>query len=532
MRWLKLVIPLVGGVILSTILITLASVQARPAAIEPGQTHPVVLYVSTHGIDSGNTCQDSSQPCQTIPRALQVAAPGDYIHVAGGTYTGSMYDPDSALGVTATVIVTKSISSLLGGYSADFSERDVSAYRTILDASSLPGSYAAVLVGTNLRFGGFTLTGAMGAYSPSGFKYPGGGLRIFGGSPTIQDNLIIANRAYRRGGGIYIGQGATPSIVNNTITSNSVATVEGDTSNEGGGIFAASGPVLIRDNRILSNTAVFEGAGIFVGWNVAASIISNTIAYNALQDGLLSEGAGIHTSGDSISVLIHDNSIHHNTLNGGFEGSAIYIGSPAVIDGNWIEENYAPGSRSAVCIMDVTHPVTVTNNIITSNTSIGIRLIEDHDTRLLNNTIVGNNFRGVQVLLPAGEDAASASFNLANNIISSNGECGVFVENSGPQYINYNDVVGQRYQYCGFPDLQAHNISQDPHFISPSTGDFHLSAASPAINQGDASSAPSLDYDDIQRRQYYNVDMGALEFIYLRTFLPVTLKVPPEYNQP
>jgi hypothetical protein len=527
-RWLKLAIPLVCGVILSTILITFAQVQAKQTASETHQPHPVVLYVSTLGADNANDCQDSTQPCQTIPRALQVAQTGDYIHVAGGTYTSRMYDPDISMGVTATVIVTKSISSLLGGYSADFSEQDVTTYETILSAANIPGGYAAVLSGTNLRFGGFTLTGATGAYSPGGFIYPGGGLRIFGGSPTVQDNLVIANQAYRRGGGIYIGQDATPAIVNNRIISNMVTTVEGDNSNEGAGIYAASGPILIRGNQVLSNTAEYQGAGIFVGWNVEASIISNTIAYNTLQDASLSEGAGIHTIGDSVTVLIHDNRISHNKLTGGFEGSGLFIGSPAVIDGNRIEENYAPLGRSALCIMDVTLPVTLTNNIITDNTGVGVRLIEDQHVRMLNNTIVGNILRGVQVLIPALSDANIATFSLKNNIIADNGECGVFIENPGTQDIDYNDVVGQRYQYCGFPDLMAHNISLDPRFISPVEGNYHLSPGSPAINRGDSLSAPSLDYDDIQRMQYYNVDMGALEFTYIRTFLPVALKVPSE----
>jgi hypothetical protein len=146
---------------------------------------------------------------------------------------------------------------------------------------------------------------------------------------------------------------------------------------------------------------------------------------------------------------------------------------------------------------------------------------------------VGNAFRGVQVPLPASDTPTDPTvFTLKNNIVASNDECGVFIENPGLQAIDYNDVVGQRYQYCGFPDMRAHNISPNPRFMAPAGEDFHLAAGSTAINHGYNNLAPTIDYDDIQRRQYYNVDMGALEFIYLRTFLPAILKVPPQYANP
>jgi hypothetical protein len=86
-----------------------------------------------------------------------------------------MYGPDIALGTTAMVIITKPISSLLGSYSSDFSQLDDAATETILSAARSPGAYAAVLAGTDVRFGG---------------------------SFTIQDNLVIGNQAYRGGGGM------------------------------------------------------------------------------------------------------------------------------------------------------------------------------------------------------------------------------------------------------------------------------------------------------------------------------------------
>ena len=258
LRWLA--IPLGYGFLLAIGLLWLVAIQAARVRAEPHETHSrAVLYVSTQGKDTGNDCLNSTAPCQTVQHTIQVAQAGDYIHVAGGTYRGSMFESELGMGVTATVIITKEISSFMGGYSPDFSMRDIEAYETTLDASGAPGAHVAVLANTNVHFGGFTLTGGNGAYSPERFYYPGGAMRVFGGSPTISDNKIINNQAYRRGGGIYAGRGSTPSIVNNMIISNSVITLEGGDTSDGGGIYIASGPVLIQGNTILSNIARERG---------------------------------------------------------------------------------------------------------------------------------------------------------------------------------------------------------------------------------------------------------------------------------
>ncbi len=521
-RIVWLACPLICGFALAITLIGLAGVQASLVSAKSAEPNSgVVLYVSKIGEDTGNQCQDSRSPCLSIQRAMQVAQAGDYIHVAGGVYTDTTYDPDLAMGVTATVIITKDISSLLGGYSADFSKRDIATYETMLSAASSPGAYVAVLVNTNVRFGGFTLTGGRGAYSPGRFYYPGGAIRIFGGSPTIRDNLIIRNQAYRRGGGIYVGRGATPTILKNRIVENKIIRPEGEATSAGGGIYVASGPTQIRSNEILSNTAQAEGGGIYVGWNVPATIISNTIAYNRLTEQPTGQGAGIYTTGLDEVVVIRGNFIHDNSLPIGFDGSGLYISSPAVIDGNWIEANYGPGDRSALCIMDVSAPMTVTNNVIAENTSIGVRLIDNQDIHLINNTIIGNVIRGVQVDFPESNQTGLPAFTLHNNIVANNGECGVFIENEGSQDMDYNDVTGQRYQYCGFPSIQIHSISRDPVFVDPTVSDYHISAGSPVIDNGNGSLAPLLDYDGTLRAQNYNVDMGAYEFIYFRAFLPI-----------
>jgi Right handed beta helix region len=527
-RNLWLVLPTCLGLCLVLTLLWLTSSQAnRVVALIEQSPGGVVRYVSRQGNDIGNDCSTTNQPCKSIPYAIQVAEVGDYIHVAGGIYSDTTFDAELTFGVTATVLITKQISSLLGGYSPDFSTRDIETFETILTAANSPGAYVAVLANTDVRFGGFTLTGGSGAYSPEGTYYPGAAIRVFGGSPTIHDNKIINNHGYRRGGGIYIGWGATPSILGNIIDSNSVTNLRGEVSSNGGGIYVASGPTLINGNLILSNSAGREGGGIYVGWNVPVTITENIIANNRVLDPDFGRGGGVRTSGDSQVVVISNNEIHGNSLSGGFEGSGLYIASPAIIDGNMIQDNRAPNGHFAVCVMNVTVPVTMSNNLVTDNIGSGIRAINNQDFYLVNNTVARNTYQGVQVMFPPTTSPAETFLHLLNNIVAYNGECGVYIENMGQHRMEYNNVYGQKYAYCGFPSIQAYNISQDPSFTQMADEDYHLQPGSPAIDQADNSVAPLYDLEGTLRRYQKNVDMGAYEFVYPRVFVPMVINSEP-----
>ena len=529
LRWLA--VPLGFGLLLVIGLICLVAIQSDRVSAESYESQrPVLFCMFLPGARMhGNDCLYSTAPCRTVQHTIQLAQAGDSIHVAGGTYHGSMFEPELRHGGDCDCDHQQRNQILSGGLFAGFLDSEILMhYETTLDASGTAGAHVAVLANTNVRFSGFTLTGGKGAYSPEGFYYPGGSMRIFGGAPTISDNNIINNQAYRRGGGIYAGRGSTPSILNNIIISNSVITLEGeDTSDGGGNLYCLRTGSRSRIMLSYLISLKVRGVGSTSDGMYEATIISNTIAYNRLLDPFDAQGAGIHTTGDTLQVVIRGNHIYANSLIGGFEGSGLYISSPAIIDGNWIEANHAPSGRAALCITEVTAPVTITNNIIVENGGIGVRSLNNQNIRLFNNTIAMNSYRGVQVSFPEDDPTGTATFSLHNNIVASNGECGIYIENEGKQVMDYNDVVGHRYQYCGFPDIQDHNLSINPVFVDPTAGDYHLLPGSPAINHGDGSFAPLTDYDGTKRSIYYQVDMGALEFVYLKVFLPMTRKYIP-----
>ena len=528
-RLARLIFSFLCGFLLVIGLVMMISSQARD--VQAG-VDGVIRYVSTTGDDSANDCTESATPCRTVQHAVYEAQNGDEIHVATGTYTGTMVDPAILSGVSATLIISKNISSILGGFTPDFTIRDPILYETILSAETSPGAFGVYISDTNTLLDGFTVRGAHGAYYPDPSSlYWGGAIRIRGGSPTISNNLIKENAAFGRGGGIFTSYGATPIIMGNTIYSNTIISLQGGDS-FGGGIFVLSGYPIIAENSIISNSAEVSGGGIYVDWNVGASIYSNTIAYNKVISPTVGYGAGISISGDSLNVNISHNDIYQNYSQIG--GSGIHAG-PVILDGNYIHQNNIPQWGSGIYIdgAGTTQPITITNNIIVDNYGTGVLGQNIHDLRVINNTIAGNLFvqpdspgNGIEIgswpIIPTNTYTAT----LLNNILVNNSNCGIYAANVVSLNIDYNDVYANGVDYCDLADPPSgeHNISADPMFVDPATGDYRLLPGSPAINAGDNSYAPSFDFAGTPRPQGLIVDIGAYEFIFNKLFLPLALK--------
>jgi len=82
--------------------------------------------------------------------------------------------------------------------------------------------------------------------------------------------------------------------------------------------------------------------------------------------------------------------------------------------------------------------------------------------------------------------------------------------NFDPSYfdLDYNFFTGSS-DYYG-----EHSITnEDPLFIDPENGDFHLDPNSPAIDSGTSDKAPAFDYEGNSRPQGKGYDMGVYEYV-------------------
>lgn len=319
----------------------------------------------------------------------------------------------------------------------------------------------------------------------------GGGISCNGSSPAISNNTIIGNFAYA-GGGIACLWNSSPAITNNTLADNSV-------SGRGGGIASEydSSPT-ISYNSISTNSAVWGGGiNCYDGG-------SSTIIYNTINDNTGGFGGGIHC--DASSATISHNRITGNsaTTHGWGGGINCTQCGFSTISYNIIAGNSSnTGGGGIYCFGHASRP-TISYNIIIYNQTRegggGILCEEFSSPSVTNNTIDRNS----TTYYHGGGVACSqySSPSISNNIISNSieGE-GVGCESGSDATISYNDVWNNadgNFYNCppgvgdttwgmnlnGTPCDSFHNISCNPTFCYPDTGNYYLADTSCCVGAG------------------------------------------------
>ena len=316
---------------------------------------------------------------------------------------------------------------------------------------------------------GFTLQNGYSTFSSPGFA-DGGGIWIRNSSPTIQSNVIANNRACE-GPGIYVSNGS-PLIQANDIKSNSQAGCSGGIG--GGGIALLGGPgAEIRGNIIEQNSLGSANGGGISMFGAGTPVIAGNVIRQNTATGLspCTQGGGIWMVNQS-DALVVNNLITGNTAGC---GGGVYWGVPS-------------GNRGPYVI---------------------------------NNTIAGNFANQGEAVYATGYQTATQVIN--NILVSSSAAATLYCD---PTYgaapiLNSNDVYtasGTAYAgTCASLAGANGNISADPLFIAPGSGDYHLSSISPAIDTGTSAQAPDTDLAASPRPQDGNgdgtaaFDMGVFE---------------------
>jgi parallel beta-helix repeat protein/predicted outer membrane repeat protein len=321
------------------------------------------------------------------------------------------------------------------------------------------------------------------------------------------------------GGGIRL-QGGNAEVLNNTFTENYVCYGGGISVGNGGG-----NAVLIQGNTFLSNSASMGGAIHLEGDGNTADVQGNLISGNQAHDG----------GGLSIDVGAQP-TVRRNVMTGnqvaGY-GGALYCGSCTVtLEQNRITGNHAgTGGGLSFGWPAVAIPQTVstlTNNLIADNSAAtaGGVMVKGSRVALIHNTIARNlGGAGVHVV----NDYFSAAAVLTNTILVSH-SVGIQVASGSAslQGTLWGDGAwANGSDWVGTVVTGTVNLWGDPLFVAPGSGDYHITAGSPARDWGvDAGVSRDIDGEGRPHPDTNIPDIGADEYHLddLRVFLPLVVR--------
>lgn len=217
--------------------------------------------------------------------------------------------------------------------------------------------------------------------------------------------------------------------------------------------------------------------------------------------------------------LIQGNHIHDMTninCSGTPGGSGLGddAGGNNVYDGNVVDHI---GDYPTTC--DYVHGIyvdddgdIVSNNIAYNN--VGNGLYTNHGT---GKVIFTNNLSFANKEYGVGINGSGNGNVVQNNILIGNSIAGLKTWSgvSGTQILNnifFNNATNVILDGGG---TQSKTITSDPKLVNyqaDGSGDYHLAAGSPAIDAGNSSGAPAIDYDGHTRPQGSAIDIGPFEY--------------------
>jgi hypothetical protein len=363
-RTLRLGLSVAFGLVLLLGLL-LAMIAARMPDV--ARAHgPTIRYVDgATGDDSDNDCITSAAPCATVQHAVDAAAPGDEIRLATSVYTGVQ----ARAGVTQVVYISETVT-VRGGYTTtNWATPYPLTQPTTLDAQK-QGRVLYITGDISITVRGLRITGgdALGLGGDVSDEDAGGGLYVITATVTLRDNHVVSNTALV-GGGMYFRNSDGTSLIDNLIGGNSTPQ-----SGSGGGLYLYnSAHVTLTGNTISDNEAGPWNNGFGTGGGALfENCPGTTLNDNIISDNRASWAGGLEFRDSPMATLIA-NTISDNLANHAGSGLKHYGGAHfAHSDGATLISNTISGNRAAndcggVCF-DSSHNAVLTGNLIISNT--------------------------------------------------------------------------------------------------------------------------------------------------------------------
>jgi predicted outer membrane repeat protein len=412
-------------------------------------------YVAPSGHDGTNTCTVKSAPCKTIAHALSVAASGDTVSLASGTYAEH--------GLTVALPVT-----IAGSGPA----------KAIINGAQAGSSVFTVSDGASLVLSGVTVE--------NGKTSDHGGAIVNSGTLTLTNDRFAGNSATDPGGAI-TNYAAITSItacrfVNNTSGSN------------GGAIesFGSIGP--ITDSLFVNNLGEAFGAGAVDNQGTITSIDDSIFVKNRSAS-----GAGAVSNSDSIGDMSGDTFAHNESL-GGIAGAFENIQSTlTTLTNDTFADNVADG--------DTAEGGAILNDFATIGTMADVTLTG-------NSAAIGGGLDNENGFINSVSDTI-----FSGNTAPQGANCYFFNSFQGAFVDAGHNLLGDTQNTCGFSTAKHDLINTDAdlaplgHYAG-ATLTTPPNPGSPVIDTGGAAPCPTaVDEVGTPRPQGAACDIGAVEYV-------------------
>jgi len=349
---------------------------------------------------------------------------------------------------------------------------------------------------------------------------------------ALNNNIIAKNISYSHGSGIYVNAPNGNIFFNNNNVSQNISK-----QNIAGIYIENAENVVLTKNNILKNECLSSanysdrGSGIFLSSQVKNSVLRDNTIKNNIS--ISNDALRTYNTGSLIlsnNTIIQNNScaiesynassidINSNIIKGS-SGKGIYITSTSetsitcTIHNNVITGFNNSSNEGAGIFVENFELIDIAQNLITNNKAVkgaGVFLNPASTLFLNSNTIADNIAEEQGGGLYVKTSNMLYSLSVKNNIFWNNSAAiegdDIYLHGFGgnPRELHYNNIG----EISGTFENASNNLSIDPLFYSPETGDYHLRSNSPCINTGNIYYLSDLDGNSI----YGEGDIGAYEY--------------------
>jgi len=429
-----------------------------------------VRYVSPLGSNEAPFLTPATA-AHTINAAVSACTGTDTVMVAGGDYV--------------TTVTVNSMVRLMGGYSEDFSVRDLDLYPTRLQS----GSTAVRFMQESRDFGlldGFEIHDCTGGnYANPAPGRHGGGVYIAGASPLIKNCRFIANRADV---GVGTGFGGAICAVGGDVTVESTE-FTGNLASQGGAVALFDGARARFTDCLFDANQCADGLSGFVGGTFYAEACTLEVTGGHVRDSRMASNGGACYLVDAVAIFNDLEMSGHQAAQDG--GAILALGSDLTLSSVLLADNEA-GSGSGGGFNTNNTVLTVRNVRLSGNQSgnLGGGGLAMGASGVVENCLIDGNSAvsaGGMMVLSAGD------FQLRNSVVTGNSGGGLTAIGAA-MTADFNAVTGNTGGDYVSMAAGPHDVADPLLFVDAAAGDYGLAVHSPCLDRG-ADDPACLDPD-------------------------------------